>query len=155
MDEVFEPVPELTFDLDLDMGADMGPETQPPEESNEPPRPRVLIASAHLEDRLYLRAKLALHGWVVADEAQSAAQALELLQGNRYEIALVDFDLPGSPGWSFLPQLATTGRGIGRLVVIKERATWIEKVRAWFAGARAMLRKPAVPEKLQTLLGPA
>lgn len=155
MDEVFEPVPELSFDLDMDVEVDMGPETQPPEDANAPPRPRALIACAPLEERLYLRAKLALHGWVLADEAESAAQALELLQGNRYEVALVDFDLPGSPGWPFLQQLATTGRGVGRLVVIKERATWLEKMRAWFAGARAMLRKPVAPEQVEALLGPA
>jgi CheY-like chemotaxis protein len=37
-----------------------------------------------------------------ADFAQTAEEALEYLDGNRYTMAIIDLNLPGKDGWSLL-----------------------------------------------------
>ena len=69
MDELFVPPEPVDFDLDFDESA---AETWPPTPE------RALIASADRDERLYLRAKLALADLTQADEAETGAQALEL-----------------------------------------------------------------------------
>lgn len=149
MDEMFTPLTEVEFDLDLDAG----PQTQPPPaDDDDVPVRRALIASADLGERLYLRAKLALHQLTVADEAESAADVLELLRTNRYEVALVDFGLPDSDGWPFIRRLAQARSVISHLVVTKDSASLGERIQAWLAGVEALLAKPADPLKLQRML---
>jgi CheY-like chemotaxis protein len=152
IDELFTPNTPVEFDLDL--GLENGPNTVPPDLVPEEPAParRALIASPDLNERLYLRAKLALHQLTVADEAETAAQALELMRGRNYVVALVDFGLPDSGGWSFINRLASAQPPIPHLIVTKDRASVPERVRAWFAGVEALLDKPVDPYKLQALL---
>jgi CheY-like chemotaxis protein len=151
MDQLFVPA---DLDFDLEIGADApgesgGPDTQPSqlEESGK----RALIGSPALTDRLYFRAKLALARMPIADEAETAAQALELLRSNAYNVALVDFDLAGAEGWTFLRQLMEGDRAIPHLIVTKQDATFRDRLYARFSGA-AFFPKPADPERLGELL---
>lgn len=150
MDEMFTPFTPVEFDLDLDAA----PDTVPPlmDDDDAVPVRRALIASADLNERLYLRAKLALHELTVADEAETAADVMELLRVNRYEVALVDFALPDSDGWPFIRQLAQARSVISHLVVTKDGATVGERIQARLAGVEAFLAKPADPLKLQRML---
>lgn len=152
MDEVFLPAQATELDMHLHGEGDTGPDTQPAEEAEATRGPRALIASALLEDRLYLRAKLALHGLTVADEAASAAQVQELLRDTRYEVALVDFELPGAQGWDFLKKLAGERPAIRHLVLTKAGASMGDRLRAWMAGVEGFLDKPPHPAKLEALL---
>jgi CheY-like chemotaxis protein len=155
IDELFTPQAEVAFDLDLDMDMnldDQGPATLPPDEVPEEPQParRALIAHADLNERLYLRAKLALNQLTVADEAETVAQALELMKGRSYVVALVDFGLPDGGGWPFIQLLQQAQ--IPHLIVTKERASLPERLRAWFAGVEAFYSKPIDPLKLEQVL---
>lgn len=152
MDEVFMPVQATDLELDLHGETDTGPDTQPAEDAEATRPPRALIASARLEDRLYLRAKLALHGLTVADEAENAAQVQELLLDTHYEVALVDFELPGAQGWAFLRKLAGERPAIRHLVLTKTGASLGDRLRARFAGVQGFLDKPPHPAKLEALL---
>jgi CheY-like chemotaxis protein len=147
MDELFAAAEVLDFDLDSDTG---GPETLPP--APEAPRKRALIASGDRDERLYLRAKLALAHLTQADEAETAAQALELTRANQYEVALVDFGLPGVGGWDLLKELSNTKPAIPHVIITKDRASLVERARAWFGGAEAFFDKPPHPGKLHDLL---
>lgn len=147
MDELFAPAEVLDFDLDSDAG---GPETLPPEP--EAPRKRALIASGDRDERLYLRAKLALAQLTQADEAETAAQALELTRANQYDVALVDFGLPGVSGWDLLKELSNTRPAIPHVIITKDHASLVERARAWFGGAEAFFDKPPHPGKLHDLL---
>ena len=147
MDQLFLPAPELDFDLgELEEAQD----TLPPEPG--PPPRRALIAAADRNDRLYLRARLALAGLTQADDAATAADALELARLNCYEIALVDFALAGGSGWGFVRQLRTAGQPIARVIVTKSRVSPGDKVRALWGGRPALLAKPPDPGKLRALL---
>jgi CheY-like chemotaxis protein len=146
MDELFAPPQVLDFDLD----GDSGPATRPPEP--EAPQKRALIASADRGERLYLRAKLALAQLTQADEAETAAQALELTRANHYEVALVDFDLPGFGGWELLKELSNAKPAIPHVIITKDNASVLERARAWIGGAEAFFDKPPHPGKLHDVL---
>jgi len=147
MDELFPAPPDLVLDFDeLD--------TQPPDPSpgGAPAPKRVLIASADRDERLYIRAKLSLVNLTQADEAENAAEALELARMNDYALAIVDFELPGSNGWDFTHDLARGQRPIKKTVVIAERGGMFEKLRARFAGVDGFLVKPPHPGRLHLLM---
>lgn len=147
MDQLFLPAPELDFDLGDPPEAQ---DTLPPEPG--PPSRRALIAGADRDERLYLRARLALAGLAQADDAATVADALELANLNRYEIAVVDFALAGAAGWSFVRQLRAAGQGIPHLIVTKEWVSPGDKARVLWGGGPALLAKPLDPGKLKALL---
>lgn len=164
-DELFPVDPtDSGFDLDLDQVETLPPpaqaeyqDTQPPDTlppDLEPPR-RALIACASLEERLYMRAKLALSELTIADDAESAPQALELVRDNDYVVAIVDLALGGMRGWDLLKELSHGPRPIPKVIVIVSKPTLAERLRARRAGASAFLAKPPDPTRLQELLSQA
>jgi CheY-like chemotaxis protein len=146
MDELFAPPEAIDFDLDFDTGS---ADTLPPQEGC---GKRALIASADRDERLYLRAKLALADLTQADEAETGAQALEMARARQYDVALVDFALPDVDGWVFLKELKGSKPAIGHVIVTKADASLAERLRGWIAGAEAFYDKPPHPGKLQDLL---
>jgi CheY-like chemotaxis protein len=162
MDELFAPAEAIDFDLDLggDAAEMQAPEmesldTQPPDTEPsqlEEPGKRALIASADRDERLYLRAKLALAHLTQADEAETGAQALELARMNRYTVALVDFGLPDVDGWALLRELSASRTSIPHLIATKSHTSVSERVRAWFTGTDGFFEQPPDPGKLQDLL---
>jgi CheY-like chemotaxis protein len=142
MDELFAPPHPLDFDLGFDSGS---ADTRPPEK-------RALIASADRDERLYLRAKLALADLTQADEAETGARALELTRTHQYDVAVVDFALPDMDGWAFLKELTGAMPAIPHVIVTKSKASIAERLRARLAGADGFLDKPPHPGKLQGLL---
>lgn len=141
MDELFEPPPNLDFDLTAPAALDAAV-----------PGRRALIASADRAHRLYLRARLALADLTQADEAQTPAQALECARRHRYQIALVDLDLPGGEGWKFVRQLAAGRPKIAHLIATNGRATAGDRMRAWLAGAHNLPGERLDPAQLHALL---
>lgn len=150
IDEMFAAPENIDFDIEFDIDRDDGSaDTLPPEL---PAGKRALIASADRDERLYLRAKLALADLTQADEAETGAQALELVRAHQYDVALVDFALPGVEGWTFLKELKDARPAIGHVIVTKSRASWLERLRGRAAGAQAFMDKPPDPGRLQELL---
>lgn len=146
MDELFTPPEPLDFDLAFDEGA--GGSRFP----GDVPTKRALIASPDRDERLYLRAKLALAELTQADEAETGARALELARAHHYAVALVDFALPDVDGWAFIKELTEARPVIEHVIVTKARASVGERARGWFAGAKGFFDKPPHPGKLQDLL---
>jgi CheY-like chemotaxis protein len=144
MDELFEPTRTIDFDLDFDSGI-------AGDRINGRGK-RALIASADRNERLYLRAKLALARLTHADEAETGAQALELTRSHQYAVAVVDFALPDVNGWAFLKELTDARPAIPHVIITKAKASAAERVRAWIAGAKGCFDKPPHPGKLQDLL---
>lgn len=141
-----EPV---DFDIDFDAVDTQPPETRPPDV---PPRRRVLIVNADRDERLYFRAKLALAGLCEADEAGTAAQALELARDNDYVLAVVDFNLPDASGWKLLKELGEAPHPIAKVIMTKASPSLRERAQAWFAGVAGFFEKPPHPGKLHELL---
>jgi CheY-like chemotaxis protein len=119
---------------------------------DEPSGRRALIASADRDNRLYLRARLALSHLTQADEAETAAGALELVRRHRYDLALVDLGLPGADGWALVRRLRAVRPRIAHLVATNGRASAADRLRAWLAGAHNLPGERLDPARLQALL---
>ncbi|GAC1537362.1 MAG: hypothetical protein NVS2B4_17550 [Ramlibacter sp.] len=141
MDELFRPPPDVDFDLTVPASLEPGP-----------PSRRALIASADRDHRLYLRARLALSHITQADEAQTAADALELARRQRYDLALVDLNMPGAQGWKLVRQLAAGRPRITHLIATNGRASPGERMKAWLARAHNLPGDKPDPAQLQSLL---
>ena len=113
---------------------------------------RALIVSASRDERLYLRARLALARLTQADEAETGSEALQLAHGNQYDVALVDFALPDMDGWALLRELRQGRRSIPHVAMTKGGRSLPEQLRARLAGAVALFDKPPHPERLHELL---
>lgn len=145
MDQLFQPPPDLDFDISAP--ADLsGPATQPAAAK------RALIANANLDERLYLRARLALADLTQADEAENAADALDLVRRHQYDVAFVDFALPGTQGWELIRQLRAAQLPIRHLIVTKDKVSAGDRVRGWRTGNETLLPKPPHPGRLKDLL---
>jgi CheY-like chemotaxis protein len=156
MDELVGPL-SGAIDLDVGLGAvdfDFDDaDTLPPDgPSSDEPRRRALIVNADRDERLYIRAKLALAQLCEADEAETAAQALELARGSDYVLAVVDFDLPDADGWALVKELGDGTRPISKVILTKARPSLGERIHARFAGVTGLFEKPPHPGKLHELL---
>lgn len=141
----------LGFDLDDDYDFD-APDTVPSGLEPEAPRRRALMVSEPLESRLYLRAKLALHGMPLADEALSVAMARELIQGFHYALVTIDLDSLGDAGWVLLRELTRGQPGrVERVVGIKRDPGWLDRLRARWSGVGPLLDNPPDPNRFHAL----
>jgi CheY-like chemotaxis protein len=114
---------------------------------------RALIASPDPAERLYIRARLALANLTQADEAGNASDLLELVGRHRYDVAVVDFALPGAPVWELLRQLRSGAQPIPHLIVTKDKITAADRLRSWREGTEHLMAKPPHPAQLKELLG--
>jgi CheY-like chemotaxis protein len=148
MDQLF-----MHAEIDLDIGLDLDFEIDlaDPSVLTEGPK-RALIANADRAERLYIRARMALADLTQADEAETAADALELARNHRYDVAVIDYALPGKGGWPLLRALAQAEQRIPLLIVTKDRLTPAEKARMLLGRQPILLEKPLHPLKLTALL---
>ncbi len=154
----------LPLDLDFDLGLDAFPDdhasdadttTEPaPLEVSTPEQQgdRVLVLEADLGARLYLRAKLANAGLLFVDEAVTGAEALALLAGHTYVLAMIDVGVADMDGWKLVNQASDRLEGTGHVVAMREKLSFLDKWRAHFAGANRALAKPLHPRDLKHLL---
>jgi CheY-like chemotaxis protein len=145
LDEHFAPQGAIDFDLGHSEAAD----TQPPELE---PLTRALVASSDREQRLYLRARLALAGLTAVDEADSGAEALRLAAMQSYSIAVVDHSPPGVDGWAVVKALRARPGARPFVIVTKSGGFIADRLRAWLCGADRFLGKPVDPTTLQAVL---
>jgi CheY-like chemotaxis protein len=139
LDRLFAP--EAALDLDLSDGVDSVMSQK-----------QALIVSADRDQRLYLRARLALSRLTLADEAENAAEALQLARGKHYDLALVDCSLPDTDPWQLLRQLRQGPHAIRHVGMARARRSLPERVRAWLGGAEALLENPPHPGRLDAWL---
>lgn len=137
------------LDFDLGPGTD-AMDTQPPEPL--PPPRRALIASADREQRLYLRARLALAGLAMVDEAETGPQALALASRQAYCLAIVEHHLPQIDAWSVLRRLRAGVLQRPAVIVAESGGSLRDRLRARFGGAAAFIDTPVDPVTLHDAL---
>lgn len=141
--------------LDLDLDFDSQAPTAPaPLETPEPlpERPQVLVVDADRDARLYLRARLAMAGFVKIDEATTGTEALKLIDTHLYKLVILDMELPDIEPWEMVKRVEASRPAIAYLILTGNRLSPLDTVRGWFGGARGSLRKPLHPGKLKRLL---
>jgi CheY-like chemotaxis protein len=151
LDLLSESTALLDLDLDFDSAADTAP--APLEASApQPEHAQVLVVDADRDARLYLRARLAMAGLLLVDEAATGAEALKLIDSRLYRLVVLDMDLPDVERWDMVKKVGASRPAIEFLILTGSRLSPIDAVRGWFAGARGSLRKPLHPVKLKRLL---
>lgn len=130
-----------------------------PVEVADPPRRRTrqgpaptLLIHPSPEDRLYLRARLALAGLTDVDDACSGAQAFACTQQRRYRLLIVGLDLPDMKGWDLIRRLTAQEPVLGAVYVISNDTSWHLHEHAAYAGCSGVLKKPYNPIQLMELL---
>jgi CheY-like chemotaxis protein len=142
----------LDLDLDFDSEAPTAPSpldapaTQPPEQA------QVLVVDADRDARLYLRARLAMAGMLLVDEAATGTEALKLMDTRLYKLVILDMDLPDMERWEMVKRVGATQPPVEFLILTGNNLSPLDAVRGWFAGARGSLSKPLHPGKLKDLL---
>ncbi|UXY14148.1 response regulator [Chitiniphilus purpureus] len=109
---------------------------------------RVLIVDDAVTVRSYHRQVLEAAGFV-ADEAANGMEGLEKALSGRYDLFLIDVNMPRMDGYSLLTALrqAASLAGIPAIVITTESGP-AQQARAIAAGANFMLTKPVTPEEL-------
>ena len=132
-------------DIDLDMGED--------QEHGVPPGVRVsLVVGMTRDERLYLRARFALAGMNVLDEAETAEQAGALLTQRHYDVVLVSLELPDADPWALVQALPGMLMPPRSVIVATHAPTWAAMERAEQFGCAGLLEIPFVPAQILGLL---
>ena len=110
-----------------------------------PPGVRVtLLVDPSRDERLYLRARLALAGLIEADEAETVGAAAVLARERHYDIVIVNVNMPDEP-WDLVRRLVAANPPIGSVVISVENPSWQVHERAEQSGCRAVLDRPYDP----------
>ncbi|MGE0329489.1 MAG: response regulator [Ramlibacter sp.] len=153
MDSLFGILPEMDLDLGFDVVAteEAWPDTAPPPDADgaasAEPAKRVLVINPSLEERLYLRARLALDGLLDVDEAVTGAEGLACIGKAHYHLVIADAQL--ADVWWVLRELRGAQPQVPHLVFCAPTMLW--RLRARLRGATAWA-KPYDPAQLHDLL---
>ena len=118
---------------------------------------RILVIDDAATVRLYHRQILEGAGFVVA-EAINGIEAMEKALSDRFDLYLVDVNMPKQDGYGFLRELRSRDIHQAPAIMISTESTGQDKRRAYEAGANFYLIKPIKPDELlshcRLLLGP-
>jgi CheY-like chemotaxis protein len=134
--------------LDIDINFDA------PTEKNLPPGMRAsLLVGMTRDERLYLRARLALAGVTEMDEADTATSASNYLSQRHYHLVVVSLELADADPWALVESLHSLTLLPPRSVIVTTRApTWAAMERAEQAGCLGLLDIPFNPRQVMGLL---
>jgi CheY-like chemotaxis protein len=144
MDQLFTGSEGTDFDFDTGESALAIP----------PPGVRAsLLVDLSRDQRMYLRARLALAGFVEVQEATNSGQAVQMARERNFDLVIVNLDQPDEiNGWKLAEQLISLEPAIGSIVLSSQRATWHMQERAELAGCRGVLEIPFDPVQVQEML---
>lgn len=111
-----------------------------------------LLVGASRDERLYLRARLALAGHTEVEEAATGGHALQLARQRHYDLVIVALDVPDMDGWVLIRQLVTLEPAIGGIVLTTSDTSWHMREHAQACGCRALLLKPFDPTQVVQVL---
>ena len=112
-----------------------------------------LLIDMDKEHRMYLRARLALAGFVEVQETSNSAQAVQLARGRNFDLVVVNLDQPTEfNGWKLTEQLLSLEPAIGSIVLSTRSTSWHLQERAELAGCRGVLEIPFDPVQVQDML---
>lgn len=141
MDQLF-----ATGRVDIDIGMEAGaPPVIPPGVR------RTLLVDPSRDDRLYLRARLAIAGLVEVDEVETVAQASARAREQRYDVVIVNVDMLDEP-WTLVERLVARDPPVGSVVITTSNNAWAMHERAEHAGCRAVINRPYDPGHVARVL---
>ncbi len=113
---------------------------------------KVLIVDDAQTVRKFEKAMIEEMGYK-AEEAINGLDALEKLYSEKFDLALVDINMPKMDGYEFTRQVRKE-KDFSELpiVIISTESKEIDKLKAYEAGANYFIVKPIRPETLKSLL---
>lgn len=111
---------------------------------------RVLVVDDQPSLLRSLQALLRINGYVV-DLAESGEEAIGKVQGNRYQLVLLDLQMPGVNGLEVL-EFMRQAELDAEIVVISGETSFAAVKQAMRLGASDFIRKPYNPEELLTVV---
>ena len=111
-----------------------------------------LVVGLAPEQRLYLRARLALAGHTEMDEAESATQASQLLALRHYDLMIIGLDLVDADPWVLVEALKDMQAPPRSVVLATVSPTWSVMERADRVGCAGLLEIPFIPRQVLDIL---
>ena len=111
-----------------------------------------LLVDLSKDNRMYLRARLALAGFIEVKEATNSGQALEFARNQKFDVVIVNLDVPELQGWKLADQLVALEPAIGSIVLSTRHTSWHVQERAEQAGCLGVLEIPFDPVQVLNLL---
>jgi two-component system chemotaxis response regulator CheY len=108
---------------------------------------QILIVDDAATVRMYHRHILEAAGYRV-DEAVNGVEALEKAVSARYDLYLVDINMPLLDGYSFLKELRRQDMPQSPVIMVSTEAAAHDRDRAYAAGANLYIVKPTRPDAL-------
>ncbi len=111
-----------------------------------------LVVGLAPEQRLYLRARLALAGHTEMDEAATVAQASQLLGQRHYDLMIIGLSLADADPWGLVQALKDMPMPPRSVVLATADPTWAVMERADELGCAGILEIPFVPRQVVGIL---
>ena len=112
-----------------------------------------LLIDIDKNHRMYLRARLALAGFVEVQDATNSGDAVQRARARHFDLVVVNLDHPAEiNGWKLTEQLLTLEPEIGSIVLSTRKTSWHFQERAELAGCRGVLEIPFDPVQVQEML---
>jgi CheY-like chemotaxis protein len=118
-----------------------------------PPGVRVsLVVGMSREERLYLRARLAIAGLTDVDEVDTVQDANARTVERRYDLVVVSLDVQDSDPWSLVESLKHLPEPPHAVMVATHTPSWRSMERAEQLGCLGLLEIPFNPQQVMGLL---
>ncbi len=111
-----------------------------------------LLVDPSREDRMYLRARLALAGLTKVDDATTGLQAIEMARAQHYDLVIASLKLPDIEGWALVRQLMALEPAIGSVIVTSTGRSWHMQEVAQVNGCHGLIEKPYEPAQIIEVL---
>jgi len=108
---------------------------------------KILIVDDSLTVRMYHKQILEKEGFE-CDEAENGMEALEKAQLNKYDLYIVDINMPVLDGYSFVKRLREGEGNLAPVIMVSTESEAKDMDLAYESGASMYLIKPARPDDL-------
>ncbi len=109
----------------------------------------ILIVDDASTVRMYHRNVLEAAGYTV-DEAVNGLEALEKALASKFDLYIVDINMPKMDGYEFLRQLRSEDVDQAPAVMVSTEAAELDHTKAFTAGANLYMVKPIKPLQMMT-----
>lgn len=124
-----------------------------PSERTVPPGVKVsLVVGLTREERLYLRARLALAGLLDVDDAETAVEASVRISQRHYDLVIISLELADAEPWALVQTLQDMPTPTGSVIVVTALPSWRAMEQAERLGCTGLLEIPFNPRQVMDLL---
>ncbi len=116
---------------------------------------RILAADDHPVNQLFIRKLLERFGFTHIDLAENGKEALEMIEKNKYDIVLMDCQMPEIDGYQATSMLREIEKETGQhlpVIALTANAMVGDRAKCLKAGMDDYLSKPIKPDKLIAML---